>query len=538
MARRLTTFSKILITLLILLAIFFGARYILNNTEFGKNLSQQANSGNDTRIENKSPGKSNSQSGKVLDDDGDVLKVQLVTWGGYAPGLYFNEGSEPTTRSRYYTDYGLKVQFILNDDLIAAEKAWEADEYHVLVQTADAFPLYTGIQEINQFKPKAFMQVDWSRGGDAIIAKRGINSINDLKGKRVAVAVPSPAQTLLITALEAAGLKYSDVQVFETTDNIKSALSFEGPDIDAAVVWAPYDETLKNVPGSKTLLTTQDQSHIIGDIMFAKDDYIKANRDKLAKFYEGWMRGLAEINSNESNREKAGKSLGEFLNFPTEDALGAMSLVRFATHGDNINFFGLNPDFRGQKGADIYQKMNKEFAQMTAIPKEAPYWRAVINTSPIQISLNNLTGPQHAAEEAKTFSPPSPDEISAEPVASKPVSINFATGQFALTENAKTIIDLQFADVAKTFANARIRIEGNTDNVGARQMNIELSKKRAQAVADYLKNQYRMDPNRFIIIGNGPSKPVPGCESNSTNECRAKNRRTDFQLLTTADQAL
>jgi NitT/TauT family transport system substrate-binding protein len=45
------------------------------------------------------------------------------------------------------------------------------------------------------------MQVDWSRGGDAIIVKRGINSVNDLKGKKIAVAVPSPAQTLLTTAL-------------------------------------------------------------------------------------------------------------------------------------------------------------------------------------------------------------------------------------------------------------------------------------------------------------------------------------------------
>jgi ABC-type taurine transport system substrate-binding protein len=40
------------------------------------------------------------------------------------------------------------------------------------------------------------MQVDWSRGGDAVIVKRGINTANDLKGKRIAVAVPSPAQTL------------------------------------------------------------------------------------------------------------------------------------------------------------------------------------------------------------------------------------------------------------------------------------------------------------------------------------------------------
>ena len=93
--------------------------------------------------------------------------------------------------------------------------AWMSGDYDVLVQTADAFPLYTAPEDINSFKPKAFMQVDWSRGGDAIIVKRGINTVNDLKGKKIAVAVPSPAQTLLISSLEAAGLSYNDVTIIK-----------------------------------------------------------------------------------------------------------------------------------------------------------------------------------------------------------------------------------------------------------------------------------------------------------------------------------
>ncbi len=57
---------------------------------------------------------------------------------------------------------------------------------------------------------------------------------------------------------------------------------------------------------------------------------------------------------------------------------------------------------------------------------------------------------------------------------------------------------------------------------------INLSKKRAQAVADYLINEHGFDKNRFIIIGNGPDKPIA---DNSTDEGRGKNRRTDFELL-------
>lgn len=522
MATRLTTFSKFIITLLILGLIGGGGWYLLTKTSLGASIREKSDS---------DQGKSRPQ-GKSTKDDDNTLVVQLVTWGGYGPGLYFNEGAEPNTRSRFYKDYGFKVRFVLENDLINAMNAWIADEYHVAVQTADAFPLYTAPDDLKEFKPKAFMQVDWSRGGDAIIVKRGINSINDLKGKKVAVAVPSPAQTLLITALEAAGLKYADVRVVTTTDNLKAAQLFRSPDVDAAVVWSPDDIlATQDVPGSKILLTTKDQSHVIADIFFAKESVLQDKREMIEGFYEGWMRGLAELKSNPSNLDKAARYLGELNQLSPEDAKAMMEVVYWANHGDNMNFFGLNPEYRGQRGEDVYTKMSRNFVMTGDSDKEAPAWRNVIFTSAVQAAEGKLTGPNYAAEASKTFTAPTEEVRTAPAIASKPVSINFATGQFQLDENAKTIIDLQFADVAKTFANARVRIEGNTDNVGSRQMNQALSEKRARAVADYLANEYKIDRNRFVIIGNGPDKPVPGCEQNQDESCKARNRRTEFQLI-------
>ena len=532
MATRLTTFSKLLITLLILAAIVAGGWYLLNKTSLGEQLQKEADQSSQVSHsdEGSSSGTGGPSSSAVAGDD--VLNVQLVSWGGYAPGLYFNEGAAANTRSRFYKEYGFKVNFILDNDLMNALNAWIAGDYDVLVQTADAFPFYTAPDDFKEFKPRAFMQVDWSRGGDAIIVKRGINTINDLKGKKVAVAVPSPAQTLLITALEAAGLSYSDIQPIETQDNIVSAQSFKSADVDAAVVWSPDDIlATRDVPGSKILLTTRQQSHIIGDIMFASEDYINDHRDMINKFYEGWMKGLAEINANSGNMEKSAKYLAELNDIAVEDAMGMIDNVYLANHGDNVNFFGLNPNYRGQKGSDLYNKMARKFVEIGALEKMAPTWRSVAYTGAIQNAQNKLVGARYEAEKPKEFSAASASESVKPAIASKPASINFNTGQFALTENAKNLIDLQFADIAKSFGNARIRIEGNTDNVGRRQMNIELSKKRAQSVANYLATEYGMDIDRFVIIGNGPDKPVPGCESNATAECKAKNRRTEFQLI-------
>ena len=211
--------------------------------------------------------------------------------------------------------------------------------------------------------------------------------------------------------------------------------------------------------------------------------------------------------------------------------MGAMSVVRWTTHGDNKDFFGLNPQYQGVKGGDLYDKMARTFHELGQAEKVAPPWRNVINTGAVQAADRVLSGPGYESESMPAFSPPTEAEKTKPALANKPVSINFETGKFTLTENAKTIIDLQFAEVARSFASMRIRIEGNTDNVGSRAMNMELSRKRAQSVADYLRTTYNMDKNRFVIVGNGPDKPVAGCEGNQSADCKAKNRRTDFQLI-------
>ena len=535
---KLTGFSKLLITLLILAILFLGGNYLLNNTTFGQNLKDQSAAGTENSSSSKSDdgglfgkkGDTKKSSSSAGDDD--VLKVQLVTWGGYAPGLYFNEGAQANTRSRFYKDYGLKVEFSLENDLINAMNAWIADEYDVIVQTADAFPLYTSAPDINSFGPTAFIQVDWSRGGDAIIVKRGINSMNDLKGKKIALAVPAPSQTFLITALEAANLKYSDVTIIKTSDPLKAAELFRSDDVDAAVVWSPDDIiTTSQVPGSKILMNTEQQSHIIGDIMFAKKDFINKNKGKIDAFYEGWMKGVAEIEAEKSNRQKAAKYLAELNQIGVDDALGMMETVKWTSHGDNVNFFGLNRSHQGQTGNDLYSKMSKKFVEIGDADAVAPSWRSVIYTGAIQAAEANLKGAQYGPEKSKNFKPATPSDKIKTPIAIKPITINFPTGVSELSENAKTIIDLQFKDIAKSFANTKIRIEGNTDNVGGTEMNLRLSKTRATAVANYLQKAYGMDPNRFVIVGNGPNKPVVGCESNATNECKAKNRRTEFQIL-------
>ncbi|MFQ6613820.1 MAG: OmpA family protein [Fidelibacterota bacterium] len=70
-----------------------------------------------------------------------------------------------------------------------------------------------------------------------------------------------------------------------------------------------------------------------------------------------------------------------------------------------------------------------------------------------------------------------------------------------------------------------ITIEGYTDNTGTYETNLELSEKRAHSVKEYLREAYRLAPDRIRIKGMGSQFPTA---SNATTAGRAENRRIEF----------
>jgi NitT/TauT family transport system substrate-binding protein len=471
------------------------------------------------------PSKSIAGSELTSEEQEQVIKVGVVTWGGYAGGQYFNEGFKASKDSRFYKDYGILVEFKLLDDFNASREAFKNGEIDLLWQTADAFP--TEINGLKEFDPKIVFQSDWSRGGDAIVSRKGINTVNDLKGKKIAVAPMTPSHTFLLNILESGGFTASDVQIVQVANAMDAADLFKKNQVDAAVVWSPDDQAcLEAISGSKILVNTKTAKNIIADIFFAKSAFINSHQEELKKLLTGWFRGAAEINSSESNKRKAAKILSEGLNQPEDFCYNAINNARLCTYGDNVNFFNISGKFDGVSGEDLYSNMTISYTNAGFISGTVPAWRSISDPSILK-SIVDLKGPEHGPEIASSFVKNSND-ASTEAISSKKVTISFPTGLYNLDENSQYIIDKEFITIAKGFSGAKIRIEGNTDNVGNIVSNKKLSLLRAQAVANYLIKSYNFDPNRIIVIGNGPDKPI---SDNNTEEGRKKNRRTDFELI-------
>lgn len=105
-------------------------------------------------------------------------------------------------------------------------------------------------------------------------------------------------------------------------------------------------------------------------------------------------------------------------------------------------------------------------------------------------------------------------------------NLRFGTG----SSNIEYSSFITLKDLAKLMINNpgfRLRIVGHTDNVGNSAANMELSKKRAEAVRNYLLNE-GVSFGNMIVEYFGGSKPIA---DNNTAEGRRLNRRVDFELI-------
>jgi NitT/TauT family transport system substrate-binding protein len=318
-----------------------------------------------------------------------------------------------------------------------------------------------------------------------------------------------------------------DIKIVKVKDAIDAAKVFKDGKVSGAVVWSPDDaDCLTAISGSKILMSSKQASQIIADAAFASKKTIDANKDTFDKFVSAWLEGNAIIGSDSNKKAEAANIFAKEFNVKDDFATLALNNVRFTTLGDNINFFGFSSDYAGQTGQNLYDKMSTVYGKL-GISDNPPSWRSVCRGDIIRNI--SLTGKIHAAEGQTKFEHISEaTAVAKTSIATKQVTVNFATGSATLDANARGIIQYQFGDEVKSFGNARIRIEGNTDNTGSVAANKALSQRRAAAVASFLVNNYKINSNRISVVGNGPNKPVA---DNSTDDGRERNRRTDFSII-------
>ncbi len=106
-----------------------------------------------------------------------------------------------------------------------------------------------------------------------------------------------------------------------------------------------------------------------------------------------------------------------------------------------------------------------------------------------------------------------------------PGDITFSTDSSSISPGAAKTLDSVGIVLAK-YNRTLVDVTGHTDNIGARNYNYRLSERRANSVANYLRER-GVVPQRLYVSGRGPDKPIV---SNNSASNRQLNRRVTIHL--------
>lgn len=458
-------------------------------------------------------------------DKTDTVRVRVNIWVGCAAGLVANGGLD-TAPGSIYADKGVKVNFKIIDDWTEGAAALATNNVDVMLTTADVWAKDYGQFQEKGVNARAFFMVDWSRGADGVIGSQGIRSIEDLAGKTVAYAPYTPSHFLLWNGLRNSGLSTEErneifSKAVHTKDGIEPATLFMQQKVDAAVAWDPdMSDAVAKRPGggARKIYDTRTANKLIADVLVVSDRFAAENPGTLVKFVQGWLEGVEFLRAQPARAYTMIGSIKDF-NIPTDLAKSMLEGVKLTDYADNEAFFG--KEGSDSDYANIFKMAQEMYRELRLIKRihepEPSVDRRYIQALSGKFSSRPSEAPISYKEPAK----------GAAPIATQRRSIYFEPNSARMGLDSRAVVD-EIGEFMRAYENTVVDIEGNTDSSGSRDLNMALSKQRADAVKAYLVEKFRFPAERMRTIGNGPDKPL---DSNATLEGREKNRRTDIKVF-------
>jgi len=486
---------------------------------------------------------------KPLKDGKMVVEFPINVWPGWAPIIVANGGMAANEASLFYRKYGFYVHLSLVDDPVKARDLFASGHSHVLWGTLDMMSLFAPeLAKDSRTVPVVCQQIDWSNGGDGIVARGDIRSINDFhikagKRRKVVLAQNSPSHYLIMSLLIDAGIDPAEVDFKWAGDAPAAAKIFvQDKSFDAFVGWSPDIYTVTDQgSNARLVVTTGSANHLIADVWAVRNDFFRDHPDIVANLVRGIFEGMDMVRKDTTN---AARLLSAAYKLPVEDCSNMIGKDGGIIEGDahltnyreNGNFF-LDP-FNPSNFEIVWNRASTIYKSLGAISLPVPAAKVKAASVLARMSeeykeVRDLSQP--------TFKPGAlfkNAEAEAGQILTKSVIISFEPNRSVLNPDYDATIPTVLGEIgtlAGAFGNAYIVIEGNTDasRKGVVPLDLvrQLSYDRADAVRKSIIEKYKFDPNKFKVLGNGWENPVPGMTDASNPEHNKKNRRVEVKVF-------
>lgn len=168
----------------------------------------------------------------------------------------------------------------------------------------------------NGFDLRVILVLDFSRGGDVLLAKPGIATLEDLHGKRVAIEYTAVGAITLDGAMNVAGLKPDDIEII----NCGYDTHFECyADVDAIVTFDPTRTQLLN-QGARQLFDSSQIPNRIVDVLVVHESTLDTHPHALKQLIAGYFKAQKYL---AQEPQQAAQLMGPRMGLSVSDVLGS-----------------------------------------------------------------------------------------------------------------------------------------------------------------------------------------------------------------------
>jgi NitT/TauT family transport system substrate-binding protein len=289
---------------------------------------------------------------KPAEPTGPALKIAYSDWPGW---VAWDVGIQ----KGWFKEAGVNVEFAWFE-YVPSMEAFTAGKVDAVTMTnGDA--LVTG----SSGAPSSCILInDYSNGNDMVVAKPGIKSMAELKGKKVGVEVGFVSHLLLLNALKSANLTQNDIKIVNVpTDQTPQTL--KSGKVDAIVAWQPNTgQALKEVPGSTAIFTSANVPGIIYDMLCVNPKSLAERRADWSKVAEVWFK-IADFIKDPKTVDEAAKIMAARVSLAPEEYKKLMGGTFFLDKAGNLKHFAkgdsLESLFGSSKQVDSFQVENKVY---------------------------------------------------------------------------------------------------------------------------------------------------------------------------------
>lgn len=177
--------------------------------------------------------------------------------------------------------------------------------------------------------------LDASDGADAVVARKSIATVADLKGKKIGTTIGEVNHLLLLSALEKGGLTESDVELVNMSPDDAGAAFIAG-NLDAAVTWEPWVSKAASEGGGKVIFSSADAPNLLLDVVAVRAETIEAKPDTIRAFNAAIAQGVDYMLAHP---DESYALAGKWLSVSGPEVADMLGGVKLYTAADNVMIF-------------------------------------------------------------------------------------------------------------------------------------------------------------------------------------------------------